>query len=116
MLVSSHAAEQATTTKPNCSKVQSGYIVCVDQYTIQTTPYGNNDVKIIWNLDGDSGWYFDNNKGIDIKMKKYRVPKSVTPSQWNAKNKKENGAQSYKYDIDVRNGSSTLLFDPTIMN
>src|SRR5215475_13403531 len=62
--------EQATATRAKCSKVQSGYIVCVDQDPIQTTPFGSNDVKIIWNLDGDSGWYFDQNKGIDIKNKR----------------------------------------------
>jgi hypothetical protein len=107
---------QTTTTAPKCSSVQQGYIVCVDQDPITTTPYGSNDVRITWNLDGDTGWTFDRNKGIDIKNKKNWVPKYVSPTQYNAKNKKENGSQSYKYEINLENGSTKLSWDPTIMN
>jgi len=105
---------QAKTTK-YCSPAQGGYFVCVDTDPIQTQATGSDKhVDITWNL-ASAGWLFDKNKGIDIKNKRNWVPKSVSDTQYTARNKEKDGV-TYKYTINVTDGKTPLAWDPTIMN
>jgi hypothetical protein len=92
---------------------KGSFRICVDPEPVPTSgPIGGN-VEIIWDLKG-SGWTFVKNKGIDIKnMKNWKI--KGTPTQYSATNKKERNVL-YKYDINVTDGTTTLQWDPMIMN
>ena len=99
-----------------CGPAASGNKICVDPEPISTPSVtAGTDVAIVWNLT-TSGWSFDKNKGIDIPVPKNWKPKWISTTQYTATNKKENGAQVYMYKINLMNGSTTLSWDPTIMN
>jgi hypothetical protein len=105
------------TPTAKCGGQSTVYEICVDPEPILTPSVSEGiDVRIVWNLDGDSGWSFDKNKGINIPVPKNWKPKWVSTTQYIATNKKENGAQVYMYKINLMTGSTNLSWDPTIMN
>ena len=99
--------------KGTCTTKGSFYI-CVEPEPVTTGGPTGGNVEILWDLKG-SGWSFVKNKGIDIKNRKNWKIKEVTPMQYSATNKKEVNA-FYKYDINVTDGTTTLQWDPMIMN
>jgi len=108
----------ATDCLKYCGPPKNGYKVCVDRDPVQTTDLGNGTVAIVWNLNGASGWKFHWAKGIDIKPhsppKKPWKHHQASSTQHDATNDKD-GLQ-YTYKINVRKGSTTTDWDPTIMN
>jgi hypothetical protein len=105
-----------TTPAPKGTCTTKGsYDICVYPEPINTGGAVGTDVTITWDLKS-AGWSFVKNKGIDIKNMKNWKLKEVTPTQYEATNKKENGV-FYKYEINVTDGTITLPpWDPTIMN
>lgn len=93
------------------------FLICVQPDPIETPRVASgSDVAVQWNLSS-RGWSFVGNRGIDIKNKKnWSNPKEDSPTQYTAKNKKEDGAQIYKYEIRVTDGTTELDWDPTIRN
>jgi hypothetical protein len=100
-----------------CGPPSGGYMICVDKEPISTSGNVGDDVEIIWNL-ASSGWSFVKNKGIEIKnQKNWKVkPDSSMPSTKYAATNKKEGGFSYKYEINVTNGTALPPWDPTIMN
>ena len=93
----------------------NNYYICVNPDPVKTAGAPGTDVKIVWKLTG-AGWTFVKNKGIDIKNRKTWKLNEDSSTQYTATNKREDGSQIYKYEINVTNGSLTLPWDPTIMN
>jgi hypothetical protein len=100
---------------PGTCTTKGSFDICVSPEPVKTSGAVGTDVKVVWSLKG-AGWSFVKNKGIDIKNMKNWKLKEITPTQYEATNKKENGGVLYKYDINVTNGTTTLGWDPTIMN
>lgn len=98
-----------------CTTTNNHYI-CVNPDPVKTAGAPGTDVKIVWKL-ASAGWTFVKNTGIDIKNRKTWKLNEDSSTQYTATNKREDGSQIYKYEINVTNGTTTLPpWDPTIMN
>lgn len=104
--------------------------ICVDQEPVKTPDVDSEtNVAILWTLDPTTatgaGWYFDPSNGIYMGSKRwatvagpYAAPQQPPlPAQYIAFSLRENGMKKYRYKINLINtNSTTLKWDPTIMN
>ena len=93
----------------------SGNVVSVDVSNLRMAGKGHN-APIEWEM-ATSGWSFPSN-GIVIKGNDGQFTQLQTYDQGRKFkcNDKNDDGKTYKYDVNVTNGQTTLTLDPTIEN